>query len=802
MTIEQAVERIQLHTAHGWNKSKAVPNDLMAALCEALWDAGEHPQIQIIARRLPNLHERAISPGFNAWRAARGLHHHYPRWANPNIGGPGVLARIVSPEIASAPLTSLDPHNDGRWPAPHPKVVAYLARMSNQSLRDVMALYALIKSSFELHPLYCRLSSYAVPLRKLMEEYGLKNVHDIDPDDLLLRVCEKKAGSSLTETQRSFIVLGWNTLSNAFQEYGERLDEAHRQSLSRFFLKPLQKRYRMHRSRPAILVRDRSHEKVKAKTEIVHRQFHKLRFMAKIRCNQAHRLYEAVRAAIQAVTDGKLPLPYRFHYEETVATESGRPIRQRVLMTIWDSTSLWDHAIEMGHTVGAGKMDRARERQVGRFAPARRRFFAQYRGIEPVGDHSLKAPFWFLDLYDHHVFSEPGTPETCQERNAFFQQHGYDSRRYWEHNPGLVKPLRRHISSDATFLERKHGYRFLHYEGIYATCLFAHLVIRMQTITGARIGEVQQIAQNPECIKQLVNVGPKAATRWVLRMIPKGRKERADYFIDADTKGVLMEVLRLHREVLRLKKLPVLDHQSPKYAADRYLLQWNGRALDQASLNTALRFLLHGAVLDTNGACVHLTTHVLRHGFATEMASLKVPVDVIAQILHQRNLEVTRYYSKPTQQQVMEAAELLFVERIDVAAEARRSPEEIGQMLREAEGQIGALTEVIGGTCVVSNMCPVKFACIGCSGNAPDPERRYQIEKKRTWALQQISWASRERLSAEERQMKRLVSDCDLILEEMTLIERARLDGSQNLVLHEERVSGKAGASGAKSTLA
>jgi integrase len=802
MTIEQAVGHIRSHTARGWNKSKPVPNELIGALCDALWNAGEHPQIQIILDHLPNLHERAISPGFNAWRAARGLHHHYPRWANSNIGGPGVLARIVSPEIASAPLTFFDAHNDGRWQAPHPKVVAYLAAIRNQSLRDVMALYALIKSGLGEQPLYCRLSSYAVPLRKLMEEYGLASVHDIDPDDLLLRVCEKEAGSSLTENQRSSIVLGWNTLSNAFQEYGERLDDVHRQSLSQFFLKPLQKRYRMHRSRPSILVRDRRHERVKAKTEAVHRQFHKLRFMAKIRCNQAHRLYEAVRAAIHAVIDGKLPLPYHFNYDETVATESARPIQQRVRMTLWDSTSLWDHAIEIGHTVGPGKMDCARKKQVGRFAPDRRRFIVQYRGTEPVGDLCLKTPFWFLDLYDHQVFSARGTPETDERRQAFFHQHGYSSRMYWEHTPGLVKPLRRYISSDATFLEREHGYQFLHYEGIYATCLFAHLVVRMQTVTGARIGEVQQIAQNAECIKQLVNVGPKATTRWVLRMIPKGRKERADYFIDAETKDVLMEVLRLHREVLGLKKLPVVNHQSSKYAADRYLLQWNDCALDQATLNTALRFLLHGAVLDSNGACVHLTTHVLRHGFATEMASLKVPIEVIAQILHQRNLEVTRYYSKPTKQQVMEAAELLFVERIDVAAEALRSPEEIGRMLREAEGQIGALTEVIGGTCVVSNMCPVKFACIGCSGNAPDPDRRYQIEKKRNWALQQIAWAGREGLSAEERQMKRLINDCDLLLEEMTLIERARMDSGQKLVLHEEKFSGKAEKCGAKSTMA
>jgi len=73
--------------------------------------------------------------------------------------------------------------------------------------------------------------------------------------------------------------------------------------------------------------------------------------------------------------------------------------------------------------------------------------------------------------------------------------------------------------------------------------VFAHLVVRMQTVTGAHIGEVQKISQNPECIKQLVNIGPKGATRWLLRLCPKGRTERCDYFIDEDTKDVLLEVL-------------------------------------------------------------------------------------------------------------------------------------------------------------------------------------------------------------------------------------------------------------------
>ena len=135
---------------------------------------------------------------------------------------------------------------------------------------------------------------------------------------------------------------------------------------------------------------------------------------------------------------------------------------------------------------------------------------------------------------------------------------------------------------------------------------------------------------------------------------------------------------------------------TPRYGADRYLLQWNGLGLDQAALNTALRFLLHGAILDTNGHCVRMMINSCSSRIRDGNMSMKVPVEVIAKILHQRHLEVTQYYSQPTKQQVMDAAELLFVDRIDLAAEAVRSPDEIGRMLREAEGQIGALTEVLG----------------------------------------------------------------------------------------------------------
>ena len=784
MTVNEAVDHVRKTIGDHWPVQKPIPPDLVAVLCDALWDAGLPPRINVVRKYFDNFHDRAFAPGVHAWQTARGLDSSFPRWANPNLSGPKVLAKTLWPAIAQAPRTCFDPANDGRWGAPHPKIIVYLCGIENDSLRNLLSLYALIKFALGEHPLYSRLSGYLLPLRKLLEEQGLDSVYQIEPDELLLKVCEGKAGKTLTQRQRSWIVLSWNGLYYAFQGYAEALTADQLAVMSPFFVRPLQNRYRMNRQRPSILIRDRAQERVKAKSDVVHAQFHKLRFLARVRCNQARRLFEAVKAAISDVAANHPTLPMDFSYEESVATANGRPLRQRVLLTLWDSPSLWDRARELGYKVAKySKIQYARNNQAGRFSQARVGYYVQYRGVEPVGETSRTEPFWFIDLYEHHVFSCHPDAESLKIQTEFFEAHGYESRLSWTVAPDLLKPLRRHIGYDAVFLERQHHYRFLHYEGIYAASLFGHLVVRMQTVTGARIGEVQQISQNPECIKQLVNIGPKGATRWLLRLCPKGRTERCDYFIDEDTKDVLLEVLSFQRAKLQTKKLPVVPHQSVKYPPDRYILQWNRKPLGQDVLNTAIRFLLHEAVLSPSGGCVHLTSHLMRHSFATEMASLKVPVDVIAKILHQRNLDVTRYYSRPTNKQVMEAAEMMFVDRIDVAAEALRSPEEIGRMLRAAEGQIGALTEVIGGTCVVGNLCPAKFACIGCAGNAPDPDRRYQIEAKKAWAVEQSEWAKGQGLFTEQRQMRQIQNDCDLVLEEMDLIVRARLDSAQSVTV-------------------
>ncbi len=165
-----------------------------------------------------------------------------------------------------------------------------------------------------MHPLYSRLSGYLLPLRKLLEEQGLDSVYQIEPDDLLLKVCEGKAGKALTQRQRSWIVLSWNGLYYAFQGYAEGLSPEQLAIMSPYFVRPLQNRYRMNRQRPSILIRDHAQETVKAKSDVVHAQFHKLRFLARVRCNQARRLCEAVKTAIADVTANHRTLPIEFSY--------------------------------------------------------------------------------------------------------------------------------------------------------------------------------------------------------------------------------------------------------------------------------------------------------------------------------------------------------------------------------------------------------------------------------------------------------------------------------------------------------
>jgi hypothetical protein len=101
---------------------------------------------------------------------------------------------------------------------------------------------------------------------------------------------------------------------------------------------------------------------------------------------------------------------------------------------------------------------------------------------------------------------------------------------------------------------------------------------------------------------------------------------------------------------------------------------------------------------------VVLKSHLLRHAFATHAVQVeKIPIDIVGAWLHQKNLAITDYYSKPTESMVAEASDLLLsriATQVNLNEAVLRSPEELQRIYEGARGKAGTLADVVGGQCV------------------------------------------------------------------------------------------------------
>ena len=89
---------------------------------------------------------------------------------------------------------------------------------------------------------------------------------------------------------------------------------------------------------------------------------------------------------------------------------------------------------------------------------------------------------------------------------------------------------------------------------------------------------------------------------------------------------------------------------------------------------------------------VKLKPHLLRHGFATHAVQAEeLPIDVVAMILNQKDLEITGYYSQPTQSQVSNVVADFHASmntQVDMMKEVLRQPEEPQALLNVKEKSV------------------------------------------------------------------------------------------------------------------
>jgi len=176
---------------------------------------------------------------------------------------------------------------------------------------------------------------------------------------------------------------------------------------------------------------------------------------------------------------------------------------------------------------------------------------------------------------------------------------------------------------------------------------------------------------------------------------------------------------------------------------------------------------------------------LLRHVFATHLHQVEqVPLDIVAKILHQKDVRVTGYYAAPQWQQVVETTDHLldrFATHLgNVEGAFVRAPAELQQQWEEAKQSVGSLARVIGGECCCHAMCPVSFACTGCAYKIPDPARREEIVQQRQWACLRYEQVKRQGLGPETVKMQALLQRCDTELQEMDLMEEYRHDEAYN----------------------
>lgn len=413
---------------------------------------------------------------------------------------------------------------------------------------------------------------------------------------------------------------------------------------------------------------------------------------------------------------------------------------------------------------------------------------------------SIEEKLWFCDAIANSYFLKDSyggklAKSNFEARDEWRRVWGYPRTPFqvasglliYSPNRGLHARLRAYL-----------GMYTIDVEAVFFALTFGLLALDFFTSTGGRNSEALQICLTPQCLVRLVEPAPlgasdqKPSIRYSLRLIPKGFDVAEDYFIGEETKRLIARTARIvvdHYHGAKGGPLPIVPFSGMhprryKYSPQPYLFQIGGRHLSVSDINACIRFLLHGVPLKKmDGDVVSLRAHLLRHGFATHALQVeKLSRDIVGAMLHQRDLDVTTYYGRPTRRMIVDAADaylLKIAANIDVADAILRTPGEIQDMYATARERTGTLAHVCGGACTLHGVCPVQFRCIGCAAKAPDPAQRQEVVHRIEFAEKEKDWHKKNGLLPEVRQLEDLISKGRIELKEMDLIEQYHADAAK-----------------------
>ncbi|MDA1538311.1 site-specific integrase [Bacillus cereus group sp. TH244-1LC] len=522
------------------------------------------------------------------------------------------------------------------------------------------------------------------------------------------------------------------------------------------------------------LAKDRAQDIRKNETDAIVPFLPKIRSEAHFRWNQIKRLRDTFQQAILKSKESSIQLPMEFHYEEP------KRIGERFYFRLWDKPSfVLHHQEQFPDTV----IKNATKRKLA-YSEKNNLYFLEFVKAEGIHDNDEAEGLWFTELIEKSVLGQwykTATEEECLERRSILSLWGYGDKSSTI-NPEPFYSKHKGIIGQPTFIslhkDKTEGI-FFDIEPFYVACTFGLLAIDIFTTTGARVNELLQISNTKQCIQtKLVN----ERMHFSFYAIPKGRDEVEEFYISKQT----MEIIQIISKMLiehyggKIPSVRYRHERSNLFPEEKpYFFQYNSKTLTKHGVGSSVRFLLHGLMFETQeGTPVTIKTHLLRHAFATEAVQRqKMPIDIVAKVLHQRDLTVTSYYSAPTPSQIAESVgELQDVisSYIDVDDALLRSPEELQKELKEYSEKVGVFNKVLGGTCVTDYVCPTKMACLGCKAKIPQPEQEHELFETIKVAEDMEKRFKKIGLEIEVRKAKEMRKQAKIELKEIDLIKKYR----------------------------
>jgi integrase len=512
----------------------------------------------------------------------------------------------------------------------------------------------------------------------------------------------------------------------------------------------------------------------KCETDVIVPLLPQIRAEGHFRWNQLNRLRQAFLKACEQVKTTNIELPFEFHYDEP------ERVGERFYFRLWDKPSfVLNHQDHFPASVLKSAYKRT-----GVYSSENNNYFVEFIKAERISDDEETEGLWFTELFKENVIGKwlnnVSEDEIIQKRELLYSWGYGDSLK---ENPTPFSSSHKRIITSSTFVSRNRkiakGMLF-DVEPLYAAVTFGLLAVDIFTTTGARLNELLQISNTKECIRK-VKVEDKL--KFSIYAIPKGRDEVEPFYISEQTMKLIQLVAKLLKEHYGTKKIP-----SVKYSGERshlfpepkpYFFQYHKKSFNKFPVWACLRFLLHGLNLESQeGKPIVIKTHLLRHAFATEAVQRQgLHIDIVAKILHQRNIGVTEYYSEPTPSQVAQSISDLhdvISDYVDLDETVLRSPVELEKELEEYKQQVGVFNNVLGGTCVTAFVCPTKMQCLGCQAKVPQPVKKHELEEVIELSKDMQKRFKKMNLPVEVKKAKAMRKHARNELKEIELIEKYR----------------------------